>query len=97
MFLMKFNFPKPRPAGSVYPVKYLYGKELVIKYTSGIYGRNMLGIRYLFNRIKCEAYVTRGGWETSRFSKRIVMKASGIILLHFVFFLINPVFIDPIP
>jgi len=28
-------------------VKYLYGKELVMKYKSDIYGRNMLGTSYI--------------------------------------------------
>jgi hypothetical protein len=49
----------PRTACPVNPVKYLDGKELATKYMRGYVWTNILGTSYLFNRVKCEAYLTR--------------------------------------
>jgi len=49
---------KPRLACPVNPVKYLDG-ELATKYMRGYVWTNILGTSYLFNRVKCKAYLTR--------------------------------------
>jgi len=59
---------KPRLACPVNPVKYLDGKELATKYMRGYVWTNIQGTSYLFNRVKCEAYLTRvGGDESAQF------------------------------